>query len=217
VAEIYRVATAITALAVLLATGSCGESGREEGGAVPGDALADSNPTKFSSARGPARLPVGVEYILTIVPITNRSTEPVVIERVDPLRVRGSPHVARVVGIDIVPLRPGGGSELGGGLYEIASGEDGRCPILRTVPARGYELRPGEEVLLAIRITTIAPGRFRLGAERVVYEQGGEAFYEDLPITTVLGIRELRGDATADRAARWRSGQHMCVRLRSTR
>ncbi len=69
-------------------------------------------------------------------------------------------------------------------------------------------------MLLAIRIRTIAPGRFRLGAERVVYEQGGELFYEDLPITTVLGIRKLRGDAAADRAERRRSGQLRCVHLR---
>ena len=155
------------------------------------------------------------DYVLTIVPVINESTDPIVIERVEPLKLSGSPDVARVVGIDIVPLRPGrGGSDLAGGLYEIAAAEDRGCPSLRTVPAGEYELPPDEEVLLAIRIRTIAPGRFRLGAERVVYERDGERFYEDLPMTTVLGIRELRGDAAADKARRWRSGQHRCVHVR---
>lgn len=191
-------AVAGIALAVLLAVASCGERIGEHG-ERPGDALEEVNRSRWIVPPRVAYAP-GQELVFMVVPVRNVSDSPLVIRRVEPLRLVGSPRVARVVGIDLAPRKRGIGSPVPLGPYQTyppASSSFGECSVQRVVRAAGYALKPSrnpaDRALLVIRIRMRAPGTFRLKGERVVYEQDGEVYYQELPFSLRIAVRRGPG------------------------
>ena len=195
------------ALAVLLTAASC-DGASEEQRARPGDALQDLRRFAYTVTPKAAFAP-GQELVVMIAHLRNVSRAPIVIRRIDPVGLVGSPRVARVVAIELTERGPGVRAGVPLGVYQTyppvsTRGTGSPCSVDRLVRARGHVLKPSRHpddvALLAIRIRIRAPGDFRLRAERVVYEQGKERYYEDVPFSVRIAGRGSPCERTSARA-----------------
>ena len=146
-----------------------------------------------------------------LTPLRNVSAGDVVVERIEPLGVSAAtegdaPGV--VVGFELAERDAGLALAVPLGFYpgrRPAVEVDGACVEQPTVAPEGFVLEPGEadaEVFLVVRVQTTAPGTFALEGQRIVYEQDGTLYRQDLPAGLEIEVREgAEPEIPADQAA----------------
>ena len=125
--------------------------------------------------------------------VRNTSTVPLVLRRIEPV---GLLPLDADVSVTLAPrsTNPTGLVPLGFYyVYPPAARVGGSCSRQRVVRPEGYVLRPArghaDLTMLVVRGRTTRPGVLRLDGERIVYEQNGRLFYEDIPFGVRIHVR----------------------------
>lgn len=134
---------------------------------------------------------------MMMVAARNVSRSPLRIRRIELVGVRGSPGVARLETITLAPRPSPPPVPLG--LYQSyppatnLGATTEQCVIQHVAPAAGYVLRPSrnpdERALIVIRIRATGAGTFRFRGQRVIYEQGGRLYREDIPFGVRIAVK----------------------------
>lgn len=186
------------AVALLLASTACG--GQD---ARPGSALETGPRSEYAVSEGGA-VPPGQDLSLMLTALRNTSDAPLVIRRVEPLDVSstaGDEDPEAAVRIELAP-RSRSAPEVPLGFYfgprpAVDTGD--ACTEQAVVAADGYVLEPdaeaAEDVFLVVSVRAGGPGTFRVGGQRIVYEQEGIRYRQDLEASLLVEVRE---EATPD-------------------
>jgi hypothetical protein len=183
-----RVIVLVALLASLL--GACEDGGSPE----RGTALTEQNPQTYRFGR-----PFGTdqELMLIFVTIENQAEEALTVRRVEPLVAAGASDVAELVRASLTPRVE---RDMPLSLYtsdppttdvraDATKGEP-ECASMELEDAEGIRLAPGEEAVLALHVRPKAEGTWRLEAERVVYELGGEEYFQDVLFSAEARFRD---------------------------
>lgn len=181
------------AVAVLLAAAACG--GQD---ARPGSALETGPRTEYAVSEEGA-VPPGQELSLMLTALRNTSDTPLVIRRIEPIGLTSSAEEdgpEESVRFELAP-RSRSAPEVPLGFYfgpRPAVDSGASCTAQAVVAADGYVLEPdaaaAEDVFLVVSVRAGGPGTFRLGGQRVVYEQDGIRYRQDLEAALVVEVRE---------------------------
>ena len=131
------------------------------------------------------KVPPGAEEVNMMVTFSNGSDRTVTLQSIEPVGGNGFGEVGEVVRIELA-RRDESLTELSTyGTYPPVVRRGKRCVVQETYPVEGYELGPGERVVIVVWWRALKEGRFRINGERVVYEVDGETHEQTVPFGIV--------------------------------
>lgn len=112
--------------------------------------------------------------------LRNTSTDPIVLQRIEPIDVEGE-DLVDILGIEV---QGRGKPPTGGGFHKtypptMFNEQERVCATAPLFPVAGHELEPGAERRVAVALELIGPGSFRVSKWRFHYrDEDGDAFQD---------------------------------------
>lgn len=163
-----------------------------DGSTPQGDALHDENSFYWSRVK----MAPGQRFVLMVNDIVNRSDAPIVIKDFDAIS-QPDPSVAELERIALAPRREGAGEISPGSYlsYPPAAREEGsKACVYQEIVRPGEELvlhpynQTRKSALVVMVIRTSDPGYTEFDIARVLYEQEGTLYQQDVPLEVRLQV-----------------------------